>query len=99
MKSSIASNCDSNFVSDKVLILSLPPYIHKTLDTPVIFSALYEPPWYGTVCPVVWEDGGSNPASYPITPRAAAAAQPLPQLAAPPTAGVLVLLISPSRSR
>ncbi|MBN1592904.1 MAG: AMP-binding protein, partial [Candidatus Coatesbacteria bacterium] len=25
-----------------------------------------EPPWYGTVCPVVWEDGGSNPASYPI---------------------------------
>jgi hypothetical protein len=21
---------------------------------------------YGTVCPVVWEDGGSNPASYPI---------------------------------
>src|SRR5690625_3587196 len=35
MKSSIASNCDSKFVSDKVLILSLPPYIHKTLDTPV----------------------------------------------------------------
>jgi len=33
----------------------------------VIFSALYEPPWYGTVCPVVWEDGGSNPASYPIS--------------------------------
>jgi len=27
---------------------------------------LHEPPWYGTVCPVVWEDGGSNPASYPI---------------------------------
>ena len=26
----------------------------------------HEPPWYGTVCPVVWEDGGSNPASYPI---------------------------------
>ena len=25
-----------------------------------------EPPWYGTVCPVVWEDGGSNPASYPM---------------------------------
>ena len=21
---------------------------------------------YGTVCTVVWEDGGSNPASYPI---------------------------------
>src|SRR5690625_1385686 len=34
MKSSIASNCDSKFVSDKVLILSLPPYVHKTLDTP-----------------------------------------------------------------
>ena len=29
---------------------------------------LHEPPWYGTVCPVVWEDGGSNPASYPIRP-------------------------------
>ncbi len=27
---------------------------------------LREPPWYGTVCPVVWEDGGSNPASYPM---------------------------------
>ena len=27
----------------------------------------HEPPWYGTVCPVVWEDGGSNPASYPIS--------------------------------
>ena len=26
----------------------------------------HEPPWYGTVCPVVWEDGGSNPASYLI---------------------------------
>ena len=25
-----------------------------------------EPPWYGTVCPVVWEDGGGKPASYPI---------------------------------
>jgi len=25
-----------------------------------------EPPWYGTVCQVVWEDGGGNPASYPI---------------------------------
>ena len=29
---------------------------------------LHEPPWYGTVCPVVWEDGGSNPASYPMAP-------------------------------
>ena len=27
---------------------------------------MWEPPWYGTVCPVVWEDGGSDPASYPI---------------------------------
>ena len=25
-----------------------------------------EPPWYGTVCPVVWEDGGGDPASYLI---------------------------------
>ena len=32
----------------------------------VIFKVLHEPPWYGTVCPVVWEDGGSNPASYPV---------------------------------
>ena len=31
-----------------------------------VFVMLREPPWYGTVCPVVWEDGGSNPASYPI---------------------------------
>jgi len=29
--------------------------------------AICEPPWYGTVRPVVWEDGGSNPASYPMT--------------------------------
>ena len=28
--------------------------------------AWQEPPWYGTVCQVVWEDGGGNPASYPI---------------------------------
>jgi hypothetical protein len=27
---------------------------------------LMGPPWYGTVCRVVWEDGGSDPASYPI---------------------------------
>jgi hypothetical protein len=31
---------------------------------------MWEPPWYGTVCPVVWEDGGSDPASYPIVPGA-----------------------------
>ena len=30
------------------------------------FNVQHEPPWYGTVCPVVWEDGGGNPASYPI---------------------------------
>ncbi len=30
------------------------------------FNVVREPPWYGTVCPVVWEDGGGNPASYPI---------------------------------
>jgi len=29
-------------------------------------NRLHEPPWYGTVCPVVWEDGGSNPVSYPM---------------------------------
>ncbi len=29
-------------------------------------SVLHEPPWYGTVCPVVWEVGGGNPATYPI---------------------------------
>lgn len=31
-----------------------------------VSSVYHEPPWYGTVCPVVWEDGGSNPASYPM---------------------------------
>jgi len=31
-----------------------------------VFNVLHEPPWYGTVCPVVWEVGGCNPASYPI---------------------------------
>jgi len=31
--------------------------------------AICEPPWYGTVRPVVWEDGGSNPASYPMCAR------------------------------
>ncbi len=33
------------------------------------FNVQHEPPWYGTVCPVVWEDGGGNPASYPIRKR------------------------------
>ena len=27
-----------------------------------------KPPWYGTVRPVVWEDGGGDPASYPLAP-------------------------------
>jgi hypothetical protein len=30
------------------------------------FNVLHEPPWYGTVCPVVWEDGGRESPSYPI---------------------------------
>jgi hypothetical protein len=30
-------------------------------------SALREPPWYGAVCPVVWEVGGREPSSYPMT--------------------------------
>jgi len=33
------------------------------------FGMRREPPWYGAVCPVVWEDGGSNPAPYPIVAR------------------------------
>ena len=24
-----------------------------------------EPPWYGPVCPVVWEEGGREASSYP----------------------------------
>jgi len=27
---------------------------------------LREPPWYGTVRPVVWEDGGREAPSYPM---------------------------------
>ncbi|SEO48727.1 hypothetical protein SAMN04490369_11113, partial [Vreelandella aquamarina] len=27
---------------------------------------LHEPPWYGTVCPVVWEGAGGDPGPYPI---------------------------------
>ena len=30
------------------------------------FNVLHEPPWYGTVCPVVWEDGGRKAPSYPM---------------------------------
>jgi hypothetical protein len=33
------------------------------------FNVLHEPPWYGTVCPVVWEDGGREPPSYPVHPQ------------------------------
>ena len=30
-------------------------------------NGMWEPPWYGTVCPVVWEDGEGNLTSYPIS--------------------------------
>ena len=30
------------------------------------FSPFPEPQWYGSVRPVVWRNGGSNPASYPV---------------------------------
>ena len=33
------------------------------------YNSSHEPPWYGTVRPVVWEVGGSNPATYPIVKR------------------------------
>jgi hypothetical protein len=29
-------------------------------------SLLYEPPYYGTVRTVVWEEGGGDSASYPV---------------------------------
>ncbi len=29
-------------------------------------EACQEPPWYGTVCPVVWGDGGREAPSHPI---------------------------------
>ena len=29
-------------------------------------KVVHEPPWYGTVRPVVWEVGGGNPSFYPI---------------------------------
>ena len=35
-------------------------FLRNTADIKV----LREPPWYGTVCPVVWEDGGRKPPSY-----------------------------------
>jgi hypothetical protein len=38
----------------------------KTEDVRSYSRALHEPPWYGTVRPVVWEVGGSNSATYPI---------------------------------
>ena len=41
-------------------------YAHEESADVTGSFVLHEPPWYGTVCPVVWEDGGSNPASYPM---------------------------------
>ena len=47
-------------------VTAVKEYAHEeTADVTGSF-VLHEPPWYGTVCPVVWEDGGSNLASYPI---------------------------------
>ena len=47
-------------------VTAVKEYAHEeTADVTGLF-VLQEPPWYGTVCPVVWEDGGSNPASYPM---------------------------------
>ena len=43
-------------------------YAHEESADVTGSFVLHEPPWYGTVCPVVWEDGGSNPASYPMVP-------------------------------
>ena len=39
---------------------------YMTTGTEATARAMMETAVYGTVCTVVWEDGGSNPASYPI---------------------------------
>ncbi len=33
----------------------------SVLDTVRCLVVLHEPPWYGTVCPVVWEGAGGDP--------------------------------------
>ena len=47
-------------------VTAVKEYAHEEPADVAGSFVLHEPPWYGTVCPVVWEDGGSNPASYPI---------------------------------
>ena len=47
-------------------ITAVKEYAHEEPADVTGSFVLHEPPWYGTVCPVVWEDGGSNPASYPM---------------------------------
>ena len=49
-------------------VTAVKEYAHEEPADVTGSFVLHEPPWYGTVCPVVWEDGGSNPASYPIAP-------------------------------
>ncbi len=39
---------------------------YRTVDIQNNEPNRQEPPWYGTVCPVVREDGGREPPSYPI---------------------------------
>ena len=50
-------------------VTAVKEYAHEEPADVTGSFVLQEPPWYGTVCPVVWEDGGSNPASYPIAGR------------------------------
>ena len=47
-------------------VTAVKEYAHEEPADVTGSFVLHEPPWYGTVCPVVWEDGGSNPASYPM---------------------------------
>ena len=47
-------------------VTAVKEYAHEEPADVTGSFVLQEPPWYGTVCPVVWEDGGSNPASYPM---------------------------------
>ena len=50
-------------------VTAVKEYAHEEPADVTGSFVLHEPPWYGTVCPVVWEDGGSNPASYPMLSR------------------------------